>query len=346
MVNTEGSHAFLIEDAIQYGLNAAALLNNIRFWVNHNEAQEVETHYHNGKYWMYNSKKAFAKLMPYLSESQVKHALKKLLDFGAIESGNFNKKGYDKTLWYSLQTPANSYNPLQPSLDKIVQPLGENVQPLDKFIQPIPIVNTTINTIKKEIVNKSSPNKSVVIKDKKSLPEKQLEKKGKKVDKPNSVKDIMDKQENAVEARLEELEYLKDLKPYQLMNPKEFKGSKHKGKMLTRIATDTYTLFTHTCKKVNPDMGIVITPTMKDVAMMGSFMKKIGGDIELLLLIANNWFTFKTAVEAQHATKIKKKYPNLPIMVMYAEVASSEGFLGKLAEHSPEEASGLDWDDI
>lgn len=206
-------------------------------------------------------------------------------------------------------------------------------------------INDSIKLKDKEIVNTSSPNKSIVKKTKKSLPDKQSKEEKEKVGKSNSVKDIIKNQENALDERLERVEYLKELKPYQLLNPKEFKTSKHKGKLLTRIATDTFILFTHTCKKHNPDMGVVAAPTMKEVAMMGSFMKKIGGDIAILILIAENWFTFKTAVEAQHATKIKKKYPNLPIMIMYAEAASSEGFLGKLAEHNPEEdGEGKKWD--
>ena len=206
-------------------------------------------------------------------------------------------------------------------------------------------INDSIKLKEKETVNTSSPNKSIVNKKTIHSSEKLLKEKEGKIGKSNSVKDIMKKQENALEGRIEELSYLKDLKPYQILNPKEFKGSSHKGKKLTRIATDVYNLFTHTCKKVNPEMGIVAAPTMKEVAMMGSFMKKIGGDLELLLLIANNWFTFKTAVEAQHATKIKKTYPNLPIMVKYADIASSEGFLGKLGTTTQEESGvGKEWD--
>lgn len=93
-------HSFNTNVATEYGIQAAVLLQNIYFWVEKNRANE--THLHDGKYWTYSSKKAFATLFPYMSERQIDYALKKLIDNEIIITGNFNKDLHDRTLWYTL----------------------------------------------------------------------------------------------------------------------------------------------------------------------------------------------------------------------------------------------------
>lgn len=347
-------HYFQISDAEEYGVEEAIMLSNIRYWVDKNTAEDSERHFHEGVYWTYNSKKAFAKLFPYWTEKQIRRILNNLIIVDAIFVGNFNKKGYDRTSWYTTEQPQTTTDNLkqpQQTPTNTICPNGQNHLPKQSNAfahmgQPIPD-NKPDNkpNDKQETVNTSSPKKSVVKKTTKHLPENKGKEVKEKVGNSNSVKNILDKQKNKLDEKLEEIEYLHKLTPYQLMNPKEFKGSTSGGKKLTRIATDTYILFTHTCKKNNPDMGIIVEPRIKDIAMMGSLIKKLGGDLDLLVLIVENWQTFKKAVEAQHATKVKKTYPNLPVMIMYAEVASSEGFLGKITEQLPEEDDGgKEWD--
>lgn len=93
------SHSFDVEVAKNVGVNAAVLYQNIQFWCAKNKANE--THFHDGYYWTYNSKKAFAELFPYMTERQIDYALNKLVDSGYIIKGNYNKSPYDKTLWYA-----------------------------------------------------------------------------------------------------------------------------------------------------------------------------------------------------------------------------------------------------
>lgn len=92
------SHSFDPDVAKDVGVNAAVLYQNIQFWVSKNEANEK--HSYEGRYWMYNSMKAFSRLFIYLSARQIRTALDKLLDKGYIGKGNFNQIGYDRTLWY------------------------------------------------------------------------------------------------------------------------------------------------------------------------------------------------------------------------------------------------------
>lgn len=97
-------HSFNIEIATKYGIHIAILLKNIYFWISKNRANEK--HYHEGKYWTYNSQKAFAELFPYLNERQVKYTLEKMKKDDLIIVGNFNENPYDKTCWYSLTEKA------------------------------------------------------------------------------------------------------------------------------------------------------------------------------------------------------------------------------------------------
>lgn len=93
-------HSFDTEIAEQYGVNAAIILNNMFFWVEKNIANE--TNFFDGRYWTYNSVKAFSKLFPYLTTRAIGVALKKLIDDGLVVTGNYNKSSYDRTLWYAI----------------------------------------------------------------------------------------------------------------------------------------------------------------------------------------------------------------------------------------------------
>ena len=94
-------HSFDPEVAKKAGVNAAVIYQNIAFWVEKNRANNK--HLHEGRYWTYNSMRAFEELFPYLTQKQIRTAIDKLIDCGLIVAGNFNKAGYDRTKWYSLQ---------------------------------------------------------------------------------------------------------------------------------------------------------------------------------------------------------------------------------------------------
>lgn len=97
-------HSFDINIAAEYGIHVAILLKNLHFWIVKNRANEK--HYHEGKYWTYNSQKAFSELFPYLTERQVKYTIEKMKKDELIIVGNFNENPYDKTSWYALTDKA------------------------------------------------------------------------------------------------------------------------------------------------------------------------------------------------------------------------------------------------
>jgi uncharacterized phage protein (TIGR02220 family) len=93
-------HSFDVTDAKKYGVECAIIIKNFRFWIDKNKANNK--HFYEGKYWTYNSINAFSILFPYWTKDQIRRYLERLENMNVIVSGNFNKAGYDKTKWYSL----------------------------------------------------------------------------------------------------------------------------------------------------------------------------------------------------------------------------------------------------
>lgn len=115
-------HHFDVAVAAKVGVHAAVLFDNIFFWVEKNRANGDNIH--DGKAWVYNSRKAFAELFPYMTDQQVRRGLERLKAYGMIETGNFNKSPYDRTLWYSVSDFGYSIGRKCPIT------WGENAQPI------------------------------------------------------------------------------------------------------------------------------------------------------------------------------------------------------------------------
>lgn len=113
-------HSFDPEIAKQVGVNAATIYQNLIYWQEKNEANE--RHFYEGKYWTYNSLRAFTDLFPYLSADQIRTAIQKLVDADLIEVGEFNKSSYDRTKWYCVKSHVE--------LGKIPNGEGENPKPI------------------------------------------------------------------------------------------------------------------------------------------------------------------------------------------------------------------------
>lgn len=101
-------HSFDPGVAAKVGVNAAVIYQNLVFWAEKNKANQ--RHIKDGYVWTYNSRRAFSELFPYLSESQVKTAIAKLLDSGLVVKGEYNNAMYDRTNWYSPSVTADWVN--------------------------------------------------------------------------------------------------------------------------------------------------------------------------------------------------------------------------------------------
>jgi len=119
------------------GTDAAIIYSNIDFWVDTNKANN--RNFHDGKYWTYNSIKAFIEQFTWLTESQIKTCLSKLEKHELILSGNYNASPYDRTKWYTVSENTISY---LSQMDKSVMP-----NTLDDNSQPIPYNKPNINQI-------------------------------------------------------------------------------------------------------------------------------------------------------------------------------------------------------
>lgn len=148
-------HVFDVDDAVKYGVEKAVILQNMRFWLDKNKANNKNLH--DGFYWTYNSVDAFLELFPYLkSKGIIQRLLKSMEDEGLLLVGNYNKKGYDRTKWYSMPAYSataldtthspNLANGCNPSNDAIHQKWQMDSPDLTngftKNDAPIPDINT------------------------------------------------------------------------------------------------------------------------------------------------------------------------------------------------------------
>ena len=93
-------HTFDVAIATRFGIAEAVFIENMRFWLLKNETENRNIH--KGRAWTYNSAKAFARLFPYLSATQIHRITTKLEEEGVLLVDNFNSNTYDRTKWYSL----------------------------------------------------------------------------------------------------------------------------------------------------------------------------------------------------------------------------------------------------
>ena len=80
------------------------MLGHLYFWIIHNRANGKN--HINGKYWTYNSSRAFQELLPYWNKRQIEYILQKLKESGLIETDHHAQAGWDRTTWsfrYSLR---------------------------------------------------------------------------------------------------------------------------------------------------------------------------------------------------------------------------------------------------
>lgn len=131
-------HSFNVIIAKDYGIIEAILLNHFEYWISKNVANKKN--FHNGYYWTFNSIRAFNELFPYISQRQIQNALKHLKELEIIQTGNFNKSTYDRTLWYAFTKKGKSI------MQKCKMESANLLNGLCENVEPIPDINTNINT--------------------------------------------------------------------------------------------------------------------------------------------------------------------------------------------------------
>lgn len=85
--------------AVAHGADVAIFVHNLVYWVEKNAANGK--HFHDGRYWTYNSVKALCEMYPLWSANQIRNIVRKAEQAGLIVTGNYNAKPMDRTMWYS-----------------------------------------------------------------------------------------------------------------------------------------------------------------------------------------------------------------------------------------------------
>jgi hypothetical protein len=126
-------------------VDVPVFIENLAYWIRKNAANEK--HFHEGRYWSYNSYPAFSKLYPFWSEQTIRRIIKRATAAGLLLIGNFNKKKYDNTNWYTLTDKALAFYPALHGL--ILHTPVENDSTPVEIDRPIPkpLPSSSNNTI-------------------------------------------------------------------------------------------------------------------------------------------------------------------------------------------------------
>ncbi len=82
--------------AVEIGLNEAIILQQIHYWLNQSK------HFYDGKKWIYNTYEDWNEQFPFWSVMTIRRTITSLEKQNLIISANYNKAGFDKTRWYSI----------------------------------------------------------------------------------------------------------------------------------------------------------------------------------------------------------------------------------------------------
>ena len=117
--------------AAMYGVDEAVFIAMLHFLIAKNEAND--RHFHDGRYWTYNSIRAMERLFPWWSKRQIERIVKKLKDAGVVLTANYNRDSHDRTLFYSLDESKLPISPfcreLSPNGDSTPSPNGDDLAP-------------------------------------------------------------------------------------------------------------------------------------------------------------------------------------------------------------------------
>lgn len=121
--------------AKELGLNEAIILQQLHYWL------QKSDHIHEGKKWIYNSYPSWVEQFPFWSEITIKRTITSLETKGFIISDNFNKLGFDRTKWYTI-----NYDLLmiRPSYQNDTTMGSKRYDDEIKMIRPIPETTTEI----------------------------------------------------------------------------------------------------------------------------------------------------------------------------------------------------------
>ncbi len=150
---------------LDFDLNTAVFLDTIAYWIKLNAANKSARHFHDGRYWTYNTYDGLHVMFPGWSRDTIRGIVRKCVKNGLLIVDNFNLKKYDRTCWYTLTDKAIDYYPAlwitlskpdsmpdsEPSGDFAVA-TGENTRTIPKKLPSVrSYINITISDVEKVV---------------------------------------------------------------------------------------------------------------------------------------------------------------------------------------------------
>lgn len=138
-------HCFNVAVAADVGVNAAIVLENIHYWIEHNKKKGRNKK--EGRFWMYSTNADMAENFEYLSAKQTRTAIEKLIDAEYLLTGCFNKHGYDRTRWFALAPKGETiFQEGQNQLPSEANGKPTKAKVIDLGGSTIPVMKTDIKT--------------------------------------------------------------------------------------------------------------------------------------------------------------------------------------------------------
>lgn len=94
------SHKFDVEDAVEFGVNKAIILQHLKFHMENN--QDIDEFNIQGHVWCYARLSALGKMYPYFTKSSISRWLRELEEDGVVESMKPKKKVGVHTKYYRI----------------------------------------------------------------------------------------------------------------------------------------------------------------------------------------------------------------------------------------------------
>lgn len=98
--NSNYEQKFNVGLSIKYGIIEAILLENFRRQIFINTTQNQN--YHSDRYWFSATSESLTNLFPYLTRSQIRISINKLILSDLILRKKHHKERFDQTCWYAF----------------------------------------------------------------------------------------------------------------------------------------------------------------------------------------------------------------------------------------------------
>ena len=106
-------HSFDIKLASEFSVVEAILIHHFQYWINFN--RQLKRNFHQDRFWSFQTLDEICAHFPYFQRGQVERIINKLVESDVLLKGNFNKKKYDRTVWYAFKDEEKFLPPIDRS---------------------------------------------------------------------------------------------------------------------------------------------------------------------------------------------------------------------------------------